>query len=267
MKRALAVAALVFLSCGKELYELMPFPCARDYSCPGQFLCIDKSLCEPWETCELVSANGTCSTAGLTRCTVLRAPEPPGGFTTICVAPQPSGQVEGANCPVPADGLYTGTDDCAVGTICYSEQSAGGGTESVAHCRKFCASDSDCGAAHHCAQAFAGPEFTNVARGVCEPICNPFGPICGEADHHCDALTAIGGGGDAATVCRSNGTAAQGDNCGTTNCQNGLVCIPGIAPFLTQPTCMMPCDGSHLCASGTCETNAFKMGSGLGFCH
>ena len=60
---------------------------------------------------------------------------------------------------------------------------------------------------------------------------------------------------------------SDGDICnGAETCHLGL-CIPGIAPFQSGPTCRVPCDGTHLCASGTCETTAYKMGSGVGFCH
>ena len=263
--RALALTALVFVACGKELFALTPFPCARDHSCPASFVCVEQQLCQPWETCELAGSN-TCSSAANPRCTIVSSPI--GGFTTLCVhAPLGTPSGEGAQCSASAQGLYKGTDDCAAGDICYDEGSSIAGSETVLHCRRFCGSDTDCANGSKCAQAFSGSEFVNIQRGVCEPGCGMFTTICSELNHHCDVLPKIEGGGSALTVCRANGTVDAGGNCNNASCKAGLVCIPGIAPFQTAPTCRVPCDGTHLCATGTCETSAFQMGNGVGFCH
>ena len=94
--------------------------------------------------------------------------------------------------------------------------------------------------------------------------------IVGDALMHPAELLDPGGSMYLSTQTRAsgaNGTVAAGGNCSTANCQAGLFCVPGIAPFQSAPTCRVPCDATHLCATGTCETSAFRMGTNLGFCH
>lgn len=259
MKRA-AVLLLLF-ACGKDLDQLRPFPCARDGTCPSQMLCVE-NVCEVWETCELVSARNTCTTPGTPRCAMLPEPVPSTSYTTVCIPPSGSLHVDDV-CTTP---LSSSPDACPAGSVCYNENIAGGAIEPTSHCRMFCSSDSDCTPFHRCILAFTGPGFAQIADGVCEPTCAAFG-TCSETSHHCDAVEAFTGTGAGVLTCRSNGSVAAGGNCSTANCAPGLLCIPGIQPFQSVPTCRVPCDPSHLCASGTCETSAFTLDDGAGFCH
>jgi hypothetical protein len=272
MRARHAIVICAAAACGKNLADLEPFHCAQDGTCPAGYICIENYLCQPAQSCNLVPASNDCLEP-TRRCTLVESPgdiSQAGVFVSQCVATNNSTLHEGDACSAgTSSALYADPDTCATGSVCYNEGTAFAGQEASPHCRVFCASDADCGGTGHCAQAFAGPLFSAVSTvGVCENRCDFGGNPCTAPGQHCDALVGIAGGGAAVLLCRDDGIADVGQPCATVSCKAGLVCIPGIAPFQTGPVCRVPCnDTNMLCAVGTCETSAYDMGGGWGFCH
>ena len=265
--RALLLAALcATLACGKGLGDLEPFACARDQTCPSGYLCFG-NLCETERSCNPVSS---ACTGALPRCTLIASPADATHFVTQCVPAPTGGLREGDACDAPARGIYAAPDACPAGTLCYNEQSAGGAHDALNHCRKVCHAEGDCAPpATHCGLGLPGPQFSALpggTLGICAPSCDFAGALC-PVNQHCDTITGM----TAATgvlTCRDNGAVAEGGNCAAANCKNGLVCVPGIAPFQAVPTCRVYCNSTnYLCATGTCETTTYRIGGSYGFCH
>lgn len=128
--------------------------------------------------------------------------------------------------------MTSGLDDCQKGLTCTGL----GLPTGMSDCRKFCKTDSDCGAGQMCHGVGGGVMF-----GECLPTCTEFGTDCGagmtcaqdESDISSTMTNRV-----SFLVCRSVGAGTEGADCQrATDCGADMLCIGPFGQRICSPLC------------------------------
>jgi hypothetical protein len=178
---------------------------------------------------------------------------------------------------LPPEAECSTAGQCRPGTACIA---AGG--ESVGRCREWCRDSSDCSVAgRECGEeiSFTMPSPCTGTGSVPYLVCTLGCPPSAECDlfargddptgcpdgETCVRDAPIAAGGCDINMCIPAGTAAEGDECGS----SGRDCIRGTACYGNATDgyyCRYYCDMSHECETGTCTALGSESMPGLGIC-
>ena len=207
-------------------------------------------------TCDPVAKTGCSGTDS--KCTAIDD----GSGTTVpgCVTPTGTVGADGTCKRASEDAAGIGHDDCAAGFYCSGIGSFT--TPPVRHCRKYCATDTDCSGGQKCSILLSDP--AGPIAGICVPTCTLFGTDC-PTGFNCSLIIGDMDGAALYGTCRSVGTGAAGSTCKAgTECVADEVCSD---PTMSgTSTCVPLCDTAHACTGGkTCKPQG-SLPTGGGVC-